>query len=122
MGPIENEQEFANNRVGIARTTQRDVILSAAGILGLYLFGVMEYGIYHMIDYVVFLGVAAYLTMTDIHSRTDAQVQPGSGTGGASARFCQSQRHTLPDRRPRRTPCSGHHYPIIGNLRAPNRE
>jgi hypothetical protein len=42
------------------------LILSAAGILALYVFGVMEYGIYHMIDYVVFLGVAAYLAISSL--------------------------------------------------------
>ena len=44
--------------------------LSAAGVAVLYGYGVMEYGIYHMLDYVVFVGVAAFLAITAIGNRT----------------------------------------------------
>jgi hypothetical protein len=37
------------------------LVLAAAGITALYLFGVAEYGAFHMMDYPVFLGIAAYL-------------------------------------------------------------
>jgi len=42
------------------------LILSALGILALYGFGVMEYGYYHMIDYVLFLGLAVYLALSSL--------------------------------------------------------
>lgn len=42
------------------------LIVSGIGVLILYLYGVAEYGTYHMIDYVLFLGLAAYLVLTNI--------------------------------------------------------
>lgn len=44
------------------------LILSGAGILILYSYGIMEYGIFHMLDYTLFLGIAAYLIITSIDS------------------------------------------------------
>jgi len=40
------------------------LVLSALGVLALYVYGVTEYGIYHMLDYAIFLGVAAFLAIT----------------------------------------------------------
>ena len=36
--------------------------LGAAGITGLYVYGIAEYGAFHMMDYPIFPGLAAYLT------------------------------------------------------------
>jgi len=38
--------------------------VSAAGICVLYAYGVDQYGFFHMLDYVYFLGMAAYLALT----------------------------------------------------------
>ncbi|HUK59221.1 MAG TPA: hypothetical protein VLV50_08325 [Stellaceae bacterium] len=43
--------------------------LSAAGIVALYAYGVEKYGIYHMLDYPIFLGLAAYLALTPFNVR-----------------------------------------------------
>lgn len=37
------------------------LVLTAAGIVGLYCTGVARYGAFHMMDYPIFLGIAAYL-------------------------------------------------------------
>ena len=47
---------------------RRTMILSAAGICFLFAFGVANYGPYHMADYPIFLGAAAYLARI-IHGR-----------------------------------------------------
>ncbi|HUZ73289.1 MAG TPA: hypothetical protein VMU87_09895 [Stellaceae bacterium] len=43
------------------RTT---MVLSAAGIVALYAYGVLTYGIFHLLDYPIFLALAAYLALT----------------------------------------------------------
>ena len=43
--------------------------LSAAGIVALYAYGVEKYGIFHMLDYPIFLGLALYLAMAAHHVR-----------------------------------------------------
>ncbi len=40
------------------------MVLSAVGIAGLYAYGVAEYGIFHLLDYPIFLGLAAYLALS----------------------------------------------------------
>jgi hypothetical protein len=40
------------------------MVLSAAGIVALYAYGVMTYGIFHMLDYPIFVGLAFYLALT----------------------------------------------------------
>ncbi len=37
------------------------LVVTALGIVGLYCFGVARYGAFHMMDYPIFLGIAAYL-------------------------------------------------------------
>lgn len=43
---------------------RRTVPLAALGICALYAVGVWNYGIFHLADYPIFLGIAAYLTLT----------------------------------------------------------
>jgi len=45
---------------------RRTMIFSALGIAFLYAYGVTTYGIYHMLDYPIFLGLAAYLGLTGL--------------------------------------------------------
>jgi hypothetical protein len=45
------------------------MVLSAAGIAALYVFGWLSYGPFHMIDYPIFLGLALYLAMTAANVR-----------------------------------------------------
>ncbi len=40
------------------------MVLSAAGIVALYAYGVLTYGVFHLLDYPIFLGLAAYLALT----------------------------------------------------------
>ncbi len=46
--------------------------LSAAGIVALYAYGVEKYGIYHLLDYPIFLGLAAYLALVPFNVRIGA--------------------------------------------------
>jgi len=43
--------------------------LSAAGIIALYAYGVEKYGIFHLLDYPIFVALAFYLAMTSLHLR-----------------------------------------------------
>lgn len=45
---------------------RRTLILSALGILILYVHGISEYGMFHMVDYFIFLGVVAFLSITSL--------------------------------------------------------
>ena len=43
--------------------------LSAAGIIALYAYGVEKYGIFHLLDYPIFVALAFYLAMTSLNLR-----------------------------------------------------
>ena len=51
--------------IAVCALSSRAAALSGIGIVFLYADGIVEYGIFHMLDYPIFLGVAAYLV---IHS------------------------------------------------------
>ena len=48
----------------ICTASKRTCVVSALGITMLYIYAVTQYGIFHMLDYVYFLGLAAYLGLT----------------------------------------------------------
>ncbi len=45
------------------------MVFSAFGIAALYAYGVAEYGIFHMLDYPIFLGLAAYLGLSGLRAQ-----------------------------------------------------
>ena len=55
---------------GIAATTlsARTCVLGAIGILVLYAYGIALYGVFHLADYLMFLGIAAYMALTSCAS------------------------------------------------------
>jgi hypothetical protein len=55
---------------GIAASmlSMRTCIFGALGILVLYAYGVAQYGVFHLSDYPMFLGLAAYLALTSLES------------------------------------------------------
>lgn len=55
-------------QLGIAggMLSRRTMPLSAIGIAVIYAIGTWEYGVFHMADYPIFLGVAAYLALTGL--------------------------------------------------------
>ena len=57
-------------QLGIAASmlSARSCVLGAAGILALYGYGVAQYGVFHLTDYPIFLGLAAYLALTSCAS------------------------------------------------------
>lgn len=57
-------------QLGIAASmlSARSCVLGAAGILALYGYGAAHYGAFHIADYPVFLGLAAYLALTSVAS------------------------------------------------------
>jgi hypothetical protein len=54
--------------IALAVLVPRTVALAGAGIVVLYAYGIIEYGLYHMLDYPIFLGVAAYLILWSIYA------------------------------------------------------
>ncbi len=42
------------------------LVFTAAGLVGLFGYAVYEYGIFHLLDYPIFLGIAAYLALTGL--------------------------------------------------------
>ncbi len=50
--------------VAVLVVSRRTCILAAVGICILYVTGIVQYGIFHMADYVFFPGIAAYLALT----------------------------------------------------------
>jgi len=52
--------------IAIGMFWRRTLPLSALGIAFLYAYGVYVYGIFHMLDYPIFLGVAAYLALVGL--------------------------------------------------------
>jgi hypothetical protein len=55
-------------QLGIAAgmLSRKTMPLSALGIAALFVIGVWQYGVFHLADYPVFLGVAAYLALTGL--------------------------------------------------------
>jgi len=53
-------------QLGIAASmfSARSCVLGALGIVVLYIYGVALYGVFHLSDYPVFLGIAAYMALT----------------------------------------------------------
>jgi hypothetical protein len=45
------------------------MVVSAAGIAALYTYGVFAYGLFHLLDYPIFLGLAAYLALSSARVR-----------------------------------------------------
>jgi hypothetical protein len=58
-------------QLGIAASmlSERTCALGSLGILALYGFGVAQYGLFHLSDYPMFLGLAAYLALTSVTSQ-----------------------------------------------------
>ena len=50
--------------IAVSMLSQRTCVLGGLGILGLYGFGIVQYGYFHLSDYPMFLGLAAYLALT----------------------------------------------------------
>ena len=53
--------------LGVFALSRHSAPLLGAGILGLYVASVQKYGIYHLIDYLIFLGIAYFFLVTNIH-------------------------------------------------------
>jgi hypothetical protein len=47
---------------------QRTAIITAVGIFGLFILALLSNGAFHLMDYPVFLGVAAYLALTSVNA------------------------------------------------------
>ena len=52
--------------VAVSMAGRRTCILGAAGIMVLYGYGITQFGVFHMTDYVFFPGIAAYLALTSL--------------------------------------------------------
>jgi hypothetical protein len=52
--------------ISLGMLWRRTMIVSALGIAFLYAYGVASYGIFHMLDYPIFLALAAYLGLTGL--------------------------------------------------------
>ena len=52
--------------IAVSVAWRRTCILGSAGVCVLYGYGIAQFGVFHMTDYVFFLGIAAYLALTSI--------------------------------------------------------
>ncbi|GGC41559.1 hypothetical protein GCM10011504_20010 [Siccirubricoccus deserti] len=52
--------------IALSMLSARTTLLGALGILVLYGHAVAEYGVFHLTDYPIFLGIAAYLALTSL--------------------------------------------------------
>jgi hypothetical protein len=55
---------------------ERTMILSGLGIIALFVQGIWSYGLFHMMDYPIFLGAAGYLIMRGLRLETVRGVRP----------------------------------------------
>jgi len=55
--------------VAVCALNRRTSVVSGAGIIFLYVFGVSQYGLFHMLDYPIFLGVAVFLIAHSVLDR-----------------------------------------------------
>jgi len=53
--------------VAICALKERTAAIAGIGIFFLYVFGVSQYGLFHMLDYPIFLGVAAFLVVQSVY-------------------------------------------------------
>jgi uncharacterized membrane protein YphA (DoxX/SURF4 family) len=53
--------------IAICALNSRSAVISGVGIIFLYGFGISQYGFFHMLDYPIFLGVAAFLIVHSIY-------------------------------------------------------
>src|SRR5215208_7028831 len=78
---------------------RRTAILAAMGIVALFAYAVSRYGVFHMLDYPFFLGLAAFLTLDSIYGK-QARSQ-GLGilrvTVGVSLLWCGVEKWLYPD-------------------------
>lgn len=58
---------------------RRTCVLSALGICALYVYGITQYGMFHMLDYVYFLGIAVYLAGISISRMSQIRVPVMTG-------------------------------------------
>ena len=68
---------------------RRTCLLAAAGICVLYGYGIMQFGIFHMTDYVFFPGIAAYLALTSISAFSGPAANPASAIRRRSSSFAR---------------------------------
>jgi hypothetical protein len=64
--------------IALFALTTRTAVLSGVGIVFLYSYGVAQYGVFHMLDYPIFLGVAAYLIIYSIYGRKREALAQGT--------------------------------------------
>ena len=55
--------------IAVSMLSARTCALGSLGILALYGFGVAQYGFFHLSDYPMFIGLAAYLALTSVTSK-----------------------------------------------------
>lgn len=55
--------------VAVLALTRRTAVLAGIGIIVLYGYGVVDYGLFHMLDYPIFLGVALHLIIDSLYGR-----------------------------------------------------
>lgn len=55
---------------------RQTLILSAAGIVTLYAVALHDYGLFHLLDYPIFLGLAAYLALTGLGVQAVGSLRP----------------------------------------------
>ena len=60
LGTDNTSVEWLQAAIAAGMFWRRSMIFSGLGIIGLYAYGVVSYGLFHMLDYPIFLGFAGY--------------------------------------------------------------
>ncbi len=60
--------------LAISALLPQTAFITGIGIVGLYVYGIAEYGLFHMLDYPIFLGVAAFLVLESVYRGTKREL------------------------------------------------
>jgi hypothetical protein len=55
--------------VALCFVWERTLVVAACGMAGLYSYAVLQYGVFHLLDYPIFLGAALYFALTGLRRR-----------------------------------------------------
>ena len=75
---------------------RRTCVISALGLCALYIYGVTQYGMFHMLDYVYFLGIAVFLAGVSIPRLATVRVPAMTGALAFSIMWTAIEKFVYP--------------------------
>jgi hypothetical protein len=83
--------------IAIGLFWRRTTVLSGFGIVALYAIGVANYGVFHMMDYPIFLGLAAYFVMSALDLTVPRPVDVARWGAGITLMWASIEKWAYPD-------------------------